>query len=406
MSFEQGLSGLAAQSKNLDVIGNNVANASTYGFKSSQAVFADVYAASLQGGGGPGQSVGIGVKTEQVVQEFSQGNISSQSNPLDMAINGGGFFRLSTNGAISYSRNGQFQLDKNGYIVNSSGDRLTGYPSDAAGNIAAGSPVEIQLNLANIVPNTTAKAKAQVNLNSGAAVPASAFSVADPTSFNYTTSMTVYDSLGNAHTFSSYYVKTAANAWSVKGAVDGAPMAAPLGNLAFNADGTLNAAGSTIPMTVGAPMSNGANALGFTLDYTSSSQFGAGNAVNLLTQDGYTSGQLSGFQVGADGSILGRYSNGQSKNLAQVALSNFVAPTGLAPLGDNKWAQSPTSGQPLVGVPGTSSLGLLQSSALENSNVDLTKELVNLITAQRSYQANAQTIKAQDTILQTLVNGL
>ena len=406
MSFEQGLSGLAAQSKNLDVIGNNVANASTYGFKGSQAVFADVYAASLQGGGNPGQNVGIGVKTEQVAQEFSQGNISSQSNPLDMAINGGGFFRLSTNGTISYSRNGQFQLDKNGYIINSSGDKLTGYPSDTAGNITAGGPVEIQLNLANIVPNTTAKAKAQVNLDSSSAVPSSTFSVTDPTSFNYTTSMTVYDSLGNAHTLSSYYVKTAPNAWSVKGSVDGALLPAPLGNLAFNPDGTLNAAGSTIPMPVSAPMTNGANPLSFTLDYSNSSQFGAGNAVNLLTQDGYTSGQLSGFQVGTDGTILGRYSNGQSKNLAQVALSNFVAPNGLSPLGDNKWAQSPTSGQPLVGAPGTSSLGLLQSSALENSNVDLTKELVNLITAQRSYQANAQTIKAQDTILQTLVNGL
>lgn len=406
MSFEQGLSGLAAQSKNLDVIGNNVANASTYGFKTSQAVFADVYAASLQGGGSPGQSVGIGVKTEAVVQEFTQGNISSQSNPLDMAINGGGFFRLSTNGTISYSRNGQFQMDKNGYIINSSGDRLTGYPSDAAGNISAGSPVDIQLNLANIIPSTTTKAQAQVNLDSGSVAPTNPFSVTDPTSFNYTTSMTVYDSLGNAHTFASYYVKTASNAWSVHGAIDGAVLPAPLGNLAFNPDGTLNAAGSTIPMAISDPMTNGANPLNFTLDYTNSSQFGAGNAVNQLTQDGYTSGQLSGFQVSNDGTILGRYSNGQSKNLAQISLANFVAPNGLSPLGDNKWAQTPNSGQPLVGIPGTSSLGLLQSSALENSNVDLTKELVNLITAQRSYQANAQTIKAQDTVLQTLVNGL
>jgi flagellar hook protein FlgE len=406
MSFEQGLSGLAAQSKNLDVIGNNVANASTYGFKSSEAVFADVYAASLQGGGSANQNVGIGVKTEAVVQQFTQGNISSQSNPLDLAINGGGFFQLSTNGAVSYSRNGQFQLEKNGYIVNATGDKLKGYPADAAGNITAGSPVEIKLDLANIIPSTTTKAKAQVNLDSSSAVPATAFSVTDPTSFNYTTSMTVYDSLGNAHTFSSYYVKTASNAWTVNGAIDGTLLAAPLGNLAFNPDGTLNSAGSTVPMTVTQPLANGANPLNFTLDYSNSTQFGASNAVNLLTQDGYTSGQLSGFQVGTDGAILGRYSNGQSKNLAQVALANFVAPNGLAPIGDNKWTESSSSGQPLIGVPGSSSLGVLQASALENSNVDLTRELVNLITAQRNYQANAQTIKAQDTVLQTLINGL
>lgn len=403
MSFQQGLSGLAAMSKNLDVIGNNVANASTYGFKQSQAVFADVYAASLQGGSS-GQTVGIGVKTQGISQEFSQGNISTQSNPLDLAINGGGFFRVSDNGTVAYSRNGQFQLDKNGYIINGSGDRLTGYPADSAGNIAAGSPVDIQLNLANITPNTTTVAQAQVNLNSGSTVPANAFSVTDPTSFNYTTSLTVYDSLGNGHTFTSYYVKTAANAWDVQGSVDGTLLPASLGTLAFLSDGTLDTATSSLPMTINQALTNGANALNFTLDYTNSTQFGASNAVNLLTQDGYTSGQLSGFEVGTDGTILGRYSNGQSKNLAQVALANFVAPNGLTPLGDNKWAQSPASGQPLVGVPGTSSLGVIQSSALENSNVDLTTELVDLITAQRNYQANAQTIKAQDTVLQTLVN--
>lgn len=403
MSFQQGLSGLAAMSKNLDVIGNNVANASTYGFKQSQAVFADVYAASLQGGSS-GQTVGIGVKTQGISQEFSQGNISTQSNPLDLAINGGGFFRVSDNGTVAYTRNGQFQLDKSGYIVNTSGDRLTGYPADSAGNIAAGSPVDVQLNLANIIPNTTTEAQAQVNLNSGLAVPANAFSITDPTSFNYTTSLTVYDSLGNGHTFTSYYVKTAANAWDVQGSVDGTLLPATLGTLNFLSDGTLDTATSSLPMTINQALTNGANALNYTLDYTNSTQFGAENAVNLLTQDGYTSGQLSGFEVGTDGTILGRYSNGQSKNLAQVALANFVAPNGLTPLGDNKWAQSPASGQPLVGVPGTSSLGVIQSSALENSNVDLTTELVDLITAQRNYQANAQTIKAQDTVLQTLVN--
>jgi flagellar hook protein FlgE len=405
MSFQQGLSGLAAQSKNLDVIGNNIANASTYGFKQSHAVFADVYAASLQGAGASGQSVGIGVKTQAVKQEFSQGNISSQGDPLNMAINGGGFFRLSNGGDITYSRNGQFEKNKEGYIVNASGDRLTGYVADPAGNITAGSPTEIRLDLANIVPKTTTAARAQVNLNSGLAVPANPFSVTDPTSFNYTTSMTSYDSLGNPHTFTSYYVKTGPNQWNVNGAIDGELLTPPsLGTLRFDNNGVLDQAGSTMPMPVTKTLTNGAAPLNFTLDYLGSTQFGAPNAVNMLTQDGYTSGQLSGFEVGNDGTVLGRYSNGQSKNLAQIALADFVAPTGLSPLGDNKWGQSPASGQPLVGVPGTSSLGALQSAALEDSNVNLTTELVNLITAQRNYQANAQTIKAQDTVLQTLVN--
>ena len=345
------------------------------------------------------------MKTQGVKQEFTQGNISNQGNPLSMAINGGGFFRLSTGGEISYTRNGQFDKDKNGYIVNASGDRLTGYAADASGNITAGNPSEIKLDLANIVPKASTAAKAQVNLDSGSPVPANPFSVTDPTSFNYTTSMTAYDTLGNPHTVTSYYVKTASNSWTVNGAVDGKLLTpSSLGELKFDNNGVLDLASSTMPMTVNQPLANGAAPLNFTIDYTGTTQFGSANSVNLLTQDGYTSGQLSGFEVGSDGTILGRYSNGQSKTLAQVALADFVAPTGLSPLGDNKWAQSPQSGQPLVGVAGTSSLGVLQASALEESNVNLTSELVNLITAQRNYQANAQTIKAQDTVLQTLVN--
>lgn len=402
MSFQQGLSGLAAASKNLDVIGNNVANAGTSGFKSSKAVFADLYAASLQGAGA--NDVGIGVKTSDVMQQFTQGNISPTNNPLDMAINGGGFFRLSTNGVITFSRNGQFQLNKEGFIVNSTGQKLTGYPADSAGNINAGSPVEIQLNQADIVPSASTKATAQVNLDSRSVAPVTPFSVTDPSSFNYTTSMTVYDSLGNPRTFTSYFIKTADNAWSVQGSVDGALLPAALGNLNFNPDGTLNAGASTIPMTITTPVSGGANPLSYTINYTGSSQFGALSSVNQLTQDGYSSGRLNGFTIGQDGTILGRYSNGVTRNLAAVTLANFVAPNGLTPIGDNQWTESPTSGQPLVGNPGTASLGLLTSSALEDSNVDLTQELVGMITAQRVYQANAQTIKTQDSVLQTLVN--
>lgn len=403
MSFQQGLSGLSAASKNLDVIGNNVANAGTYGFKGAKAVFADIYAASLQGAGI--SDVGIGVKTVDVVQQFTQGNINPTNNPLDMAINGGGFFRLSTNGIVTYTRNGQFQMDKEGYLINATNQKLTGYPADPSGNINAGSPVEIKIDLSDIQPSKTTEAETKVNLDSRAVVPTLAFDVTDPTTFNYTTSMTVYDSLGNPRTFTAYYIKTADNAWEVQGAIDGTMLGAPLGNLAFNTDGTLDVAGSDIPMTVSATVGGGAeDPLVFEIDYTGSTQFGSVSSVNHLKQDGYTSGRLSGFTIGTDGTVLGRYSNGQSRNLAQVALANFTSPTGLTPLGDNQWAESPTSGQPLVGIPGSGSMGLLTSSALEESNVDLTQELVAMITAQRIYQANSQTIKTQDTILQTLVN--
>lgn len=401
MSFQQGLSGLNAASKDLDVIGNNVANSGTFGFKQSTAIFADAYAASLSGGGT--SNVGIGVKVAGVAQEFSQGNVTTTNNPLDMAINGGGFFRLSTNGLISYSRNGQFAQDKNGFLVNATGDHLTGYGADASGTIAAGSPVDIKLDLADINPLPTSKAQAALNLDSRTAAPTAAFSPTDPSSFNYTTSLTAYDSLGNPRTFTSYYVKTAPNTFDVQGSIDGVALGSSLGTLAFNTDGSLNAAGSTVPMTVTGPPVGGAAPMSFTLDFTGTTQFGSLSSVNKLVQDGYTSGRLDGYAIGPDGAVLGRYTNGQSKNLAQIALANFVAPTGLQPLGDNKWAESPASGQPLVGTPGSGSLGVLQSSALENSNVDLTKELVDLITAQRVYQANAQTIKTQDQVLQTLV---
>lgn len=402
MSFQQGLSGLAASSKNLDVVGNNIANASTYGFKQAKAVFSDIYAASLDGGGSA-NAVGLGVKVSSVVQEFSQGNITSTGNSLDMAINGGGFFRLDTNGVISYTRNGQYQLDKSGYIVNANGDRLMGYQADASGNITAGSPVDLKMNLSDINPKTTAKAQTKINLDSRTVAPTNPFSATDPTTFNYTTSMTVYDSLGNAKTFTSYFVKTGANQWDVQGSIDGTALGS-LGTLNFNTDGSLNTTTSTIPMTVNSVASGGASALSYTVDYTGSTQFGSLNSVNTLTQDGFASGKLSGYSIGRDGTIIGRYSNGQTKNMGQVALVSFTAPAGLQALGDNKFGETPDSGQPLVGTPGTSSLGAIQSSALEESTVDLTTELVKMITVQRNYQANAQTIKTQDQVLQTLVN--
>lgn len=399
MSFQQGLSGLNAAAKNLDAIGNNVANSNTVGFKQSQAQFADVYANSLNGGGG--SQVGIGVKVSQVAQQFTQGNITATNNALDIAINGGGFFRMDTNGEITYQRNGQFQLDRLGFIVNPNGAKLTGYTANASGVLSTGAPAPLSISTADLVPQETTDVNAVINLDSRLTPPAGAFDMNDPLTFNNSSAVSVFDSLGNSHTLQTFYVKTGANAWNVHASLDGNPSFLA-GALTFDATGALTGGSPiTIPPQV---LTTGANPLGFPIDMTGTTQFGSTFSVNTLNQDGYTSGRLGGFNIGADGVILGRYTNGQSAVLGQLVLANFANPNGLQQLGNNMWAESSTSGAALVGSPSTGSLGVLQSSAVEDSNVDLTAELVNMITAQRVYQANAQTIKAQDAVLQTLVN--
>jgi flagellar hook protein FlgE len=410
MAFQQGLSGLNSASKNLDVISNNVANATTVGFKGSRALFADVFANSLSGAGA-GQ-VGIGSKVAAVSQEFGQGNVTSTNNPLDVAINGNGFFRMSQEGTISFTRNGQFHLDPNGYLVNTDGQRVTGYGVDAQANIVATTPLDIQIQTADIPPLATTTFRFGANLDASATAPAAAvFSAVDPNSYNNTTSGSVYDTLGNSHVFSYYFVKTAtAGQWNVYASVDGgAPSTVDLGAgagnplvLNFDSAGALTTA---MPVNADLTITGGATTpLSFTLDMSSMTQFGAPFSVNTLYQDGYSSGRLAGLTIGSDGVVKGRYTNGQSQNLGQIVLASFANPNGLKPLGQNQWADSPDSGLPVIGAPGTGNLGVVQSSAVEDSNVDLTAELVSMITAQRVYQANAQSIKTQDEVLQTLVN--
>lgn len=406
MSFQQGLSGLNAASKQLEVIGNNVSNANTVGFKQSRAEFADAFANSLSGGGS--LQIGIGTKLANVATQYTQGNISTTNNPLDIAINGSGFFRMSDNGTISYARNGQFQLDKAGNIVNAQAKRLTGYAANAAGVLATGAPAELKINTADLQPATTTEVVGIVNLDSrNGNLTEIAFNPNDPSTYHNSTAVTVYDSLGNSHTLQTFFVKTAAGNWSVYNAADGLPttvLPAPTTRMTFNGSGIAPTSVPAQPVTVGFTVTTGANAVSLTANYSDSTQFGSSYGINSLTQDGYTSGRLATFNTSADGTIIGRYSNGQSKILGQVLLANFVNPNGLQSLGDNAWGESSTSGAALIGTPNSGNLGVLQSSAQEDSNVDLTSELVNMITAQRVYQANAQTIKTQDQILQTLVN--
>ena len=425
MGFQHGLSGLKAASTNLDVVGNNIANANVVGFKQSHAQFSDVFANSLGGAGG--NQVGIGTQVTTIAQQFSQGNISNSSNPLDIAIVGGGFFRMSDNGAISYSRNGQFHLDSNGFLVNADNLNVTGFTANQSGQIIADAPTNLQLSTAELTPQATSKFAAGVNLDSRTDVPTPlpTFDAANPATYASSTSGAIFDSLGNSHTLTLFFQKTAPATWSVFAAVDGAtdaitgqPVGVTLGGLSslemkFDTNGALTAPTGPITASVSLPAiaTNlgradwGATApLDFSLDLTSSTQFGSNFGVNKLSQDGFTSGRLAGFSVSDDGTIKGNYTNGQNITLGQVVLASFANTDGLKPQGRNQWLETADSGLPLVGVPLSGTLGSLQSAAVEESNVDLTAELVGLITAQRVYQANAKTIETQDAVLQTLVN--
>jgi flagellar hook protein FlgE len=417
MSFQQGLSGLNATSKNLEVIGNNVANANTFGAKASRAEFADMYANALNGAGTT--PVGIGVQLQAVSQQFTQGNISATNNPMDLAINGGGFFQVTDglNPAL-YSRNGQFKVDRDGYVVNNDGLRLVGYPADPTGVILPGNSSAIRLPTAGIEPQATTEIDMELNLDSRAADTAPTVGPAidfnDPTTYNSATSMTVFDVLGQDIALTYYFQKSASDTWNVFVTANGTPingtLAAPAATTTINFPATGGAPTAPVgPVPINIPATTNANGAqtrpitGVLLDLDGARQFGAPFGVTNLSQDGYAPGQLTSVAVESNGVLMARYSNGQNRPAGQIELATFRNPQGLQPLGGNAWARSFASGDPIVGVPGEGNLGVLQSGALEESNVDLTAELVNMMTAQRIYQANAQTIRTQDQVLQTLV---
>lgn len=419
MAFDQGLSGLNASSTELDVIGNNIANSGTVGFKASTINFADVYASSLGGGGA--SAVGIGVSSSNVSQQFTQGTISTNNNPLNIAINGNGFFQVSHNGSIAYTRNGQFQLNANGEIVTATGENVQGYNANANGVLNTGITTNLVINAANVPPKVTSAINTVLNLSSSSPVLSSTFNSTNPATYTYSTSISVYDSLGNPHSLQSYYVNdgivapATENRWSVYATMDGVPIGytppaapVPIDQLYFTSAGALDAATTTpgTSVNLSIPLSNGATSPQVVaMNFLGTTQYSAAtSSVNSQNQDGFSSGQLTHFSAGANGVITGTYSNGQTQTLGQVVLDNFVNPNGLQSIGNNMWVSTSTSGAPLLGTPGSGSLGVLQSNATENSTTNLTSELVNMITAQQSYQANAQTIKTQSQIMQTLVN--
>ncbi|ROR34909.1 flagellar hook protein FlgE [Inmirania thermothiophila] len=420
MAFEIALTGLNAASAELSVIGNNIANAGTTGFKQSRPEFADIFAVSNLGTTASG--IGQGVRLSGVAQQFTQGNITFTDNPLDLAISGEGFFRLSDNGAITYTRAGAFRLDNRGFVVNGQGQRLTAFQADSAGNIT-GALGDLQISTANIPPQATSQLDALLNLDANATVfgaGAPAFNHNDPTTFNHATSTTVYDTLGNPLLATMYFRKVGANSWQMHTWVtqpDGTEVElVPAGGspgspatLTFDNTGRLTAtspAGS-LALSVDydpATLTTGGAPLDMDIVLSGTTQFGADFAVSSLSQDGFATGRLTSIDIEDNGIVFARFSNGQSSVLGQVALATFANPQGLRPVGDTAWAESFASGPPLVAAPGSGTLGLIQSGALEESNVEISEQLVRLITAQRNFQANAQVVTTADQVTQAILN--
>ncbi|MDD2714045.1 MAG: flagellar hook protein FlgE [Simplicispira sp.] len=421
MGFQQGISGLNAASKNLDVIGHNIANSGTVGFKASRTEFSDLVASSMAAG----SNSGFGVQVAAISQQFAQGGLNMTGNGMDVAINGNGFFKLQMpDGSSAYTRAGNFKLDKSGDVVTNDGARVMGYKIDPATGVAGSSTVPLSFPVgAPIAAKQTTGITVSLNLDARAnlaagkpAVPATATAPAvaaipaTPRS-TYGTSLNVYDSQGVATPVNLYFEKdTTANTWKVFDKLDAPPPAAaatPIGTVKFDANGRYDPTSTPLTLTV-KPATN-PNAppvadISVKLDLSGMTQFGSKFAVSELEQDGYASGELKDIKISEDGTVMASYSNGVLRAEAQLALTSFRNPQGLVAVGGNNWVVSGESGTPVDGKPGSGSLGSLRSGALEESNVDLTAELVNMMTAQRSYQANAQTIKTQDQVMSTLVN--
>ncbi len=402
MAFNQAISGLKSAENQLNVIGNNVSNSATTGFKKSRVEFQDVFAVSNVGGSG--NNIGRGVDTARIAQQFEQGNINFTDNALDLAVSGQGFFQLNNSGEKLFTRDGSFSLNKDGYIVNSKGHQLMAFGADSVGNVN-GALAPLQLSQANNPPKASTGVTFGANFDANATVPTTpTFDPLDSTSYNETTALNVFDSIGASHLQQMYFVRdAAANTWQMHTYVDGIKVGGP-DPIVFDKAGLLQSPANgqiTIPpFTPG----TGVNPMNVIVTLSGSTMFGAPFGVNKLTQNGYTTGRLAGVDIDQQGVILARFTNGQSAVQGQVSLANFPNPQGLRPAGGNGWQESFAAGVVLQGKPGTASLGLIQGGALEESNVDLSSELVALIIAQRNFQANTQVIKTDDAVTQSVIN--
>ncbi len=428
MPFKIALSGLNAASTDLQVTGHNIANATTTGFKESRTEFADLYSTAMSDASTTNS--GRGVRVARVAQQFGQGTVEFTSNDLDLAVNGEGFFMINDpSGSEYYTRAGAFGVDRDGYVVNHAEQRLQVFPPiDPAGTrFSTGITQDLLLPSSSGSPNATQNITATLNLDAAQAEPPVPFDTVNPNNitpsmYNHATSTTVYDSLGTSYTVSMYYRKTPnPREWNlfttITDATTGvtsymdppAPAVSPTATLQFDTVGDLDFAASNTDafgvMSMGAyNPGNGAAAMNLNFDYALTTQYGGQFAVNNLTQDGFTTGRLSGVDIDNSGVVFARYTNGNSEALGKIALAKFNNPQGLRQVGDTNWAAHYAAGDVQVGEAITSSFGVIQARALENSNVDIAEQLVNLITAQHNFQANSQVISTADTVTQTLLN--
>jgi len=416
MSFRTSLSGLDAASTDLSVVGNNIANASTTGFKGSRAEFVDVFATTFSGVSG--NTPGSGVRVASVSQQFGQGNVEFTSSNLDMAINGEGFFIVSDDGTDTYTRAGAFKTDREGFVIDSSGRNLQVFPANNNGTFNTGTLQSLQLTTTDSPPLATTSVTPVINLNANEEIPLNIFDPVDADTYNHSTSTTVYDSQGNGFPATMYYVASdpTANEWQAYTIVDGKPLLTPVNGdefftLTFNGDGSL--ASTTVDGVVDTTrqvafadldLANGSNPLSLSFDYSDITQYGGDFSIYSLNQDGFSSGRLSGIDIDQNGAVFARFTNGQSDLLGQVALASFPNSGGLNQLGSTSWGETYSSGDRIIGSPGSSGFGALQSGALEASNVDIASQLVNLITSQRNFQANAKAISTEDTVQQAILN--
>ncbi|KLV06609.1 flagellar hook protein FlgE [Photobacterium aquae] len=403
MSINVGLSGLRATSEQMNTISHNIANVNTAGYKSSRTEFQDIYAPEFGGG------QMNGVEVSAVRQSFVTGTTTPTGRNGDLAINGEGFFMVKANGQNMYTRNGVFSMDADGYLVASDGSRLQGYGVTATGNLQTGSLSDLQIGTGDMPAKPSSDIQLGLNLDATSAVidqAKSPFDPEDPTTFTSSSTTTVYDSLGGEHEMTQYYVKTGENQWDVHYRVDGEKPTAPTdgkASLTFDKDGKLT---SSNDMAVSFKPKNGAGELAMKLHVDDVTQFGSEFTVNKNTQNGYAPGKLAGWYFDTDGSVYTRYSNGQTEQQGQIALARFPNQEGLQQAGGTAWTQTFASGAPLTGAPGTGQLGALRTGMYENSNVDLTSEMVGLMSAQSNYQANAKTIQVSQEMTQILFQNL
>lgn len=415
MSYQITLSGLTSIDKQISNISNNIANVSTTGYRASTTQFSSIYTGSNPGG----------VEVSAVSQNFDQpGSLTGTGKELDLAITGSGFFILTNQqGQNIYSRNGNFNVDSGNRLVDAQGNLVQGFGLDAAGNVQFGSLQDLVIQSDGLVAQETSTVEFQANVDSRmATLPVAGFDQTDPSTYHFSYSTQLFDSLGNEHTLTQYFLKTNTNEWQVHYSVNGdtAPTTGGPGEvLDFNSQGQLTAVGGA-PVYDGAGnpidpaptgnftyvLTNGADNLDIDIAYTSSGQLGSDFSVMRNQTDGYGSGELVGVSVENDGMVYANYSNGLSREQGMIALASFTNLDGLRQVSGTAWQETLSSGDAVFGPPDSGTFGRLDSGVLEASNVNLTGELVSLISAQRNYQANAQTLSTLNQLSQTLFQNL